>query len=93
LKEYGDVDNMPISSGTKIKVYYLKKKIGKFSSIAIPTDMEVLPQWFIDNFIPKIDKDKQISRLVDNPLDNILKALDITSPTSQELHAHDLFVF
>lgn len=93
LREYGDVDNMPISSGTKIKVYYLKKKIGKFSSIAIPTDMEILPQWFIDDFIPKIDKDKQISRLVDNPLDNILKALDLKSPTNQEIHSHDLFVF
>jgi DNA polymerase elongation subunit (family B) len=93
LKDYGDVDNMPISSGTKIKVYYLKNKIGKFSSIAIPTDMEILPQWFIENYIPRIDKDKQISRLVDNPLDNILKALSLKSPTSQEIHAHDLFEF
>lgn len=93
LVQYGDTENQPIGSGSKIKVYYLKRAIGKFKSIAIPTDLEHLPQWFIDDFIPKIDKDQQINRLVDKPLDNILKAINLKTPTMQILQAEDLFNF
>lgn len=93
LKEYNDLDSYPITSGSKIKVYYLKNKIGKFSSIALPTDAEKPPEWFTEHFIRRLDKDKQIDRLVDKPLGNILKAIDVNVPTAQMLYAEELFIF
>lgn len=93
LKEYGDIDTGAISSGTKIKIYYLRNRMGKFTSIALPSDLEIIPDWFIENFIPLIDKEKQLSRLVDNPLKNILKAIDVPVPTAQTVHANELFIF
>ena len=94
LKEYDDHDTEVITSGTKIRVYYLKNKmLGKFTSIALPSDIEHIPDWFTDNFVPQIDKEKQLSRLVDNPLQNILKAIDVAVPTAQTVHADELFSF
>lgn len=93
LKEYKDIDTGEISSGTKIKIYYLKNKMGKFTSIALPSDLEEPPEWFTENFVSLIDKEKQLSRLVDNPLKNILKAIDVPVPTAQTVHANELFNF
>lgn len=101
LKEYGDTVSMPIKDGMKIKVFYL---IGSFEpyvlfndqqiffkSIALPTDIEVVPQWFLDDF--KVDIDAHIERLVDNPLKNILKAINEVPPTRQTLLVNDLLTF
>lgn len=91
LEEYGDKVSMPIISDMKIKVFYLMGKHGKFKSIALPTDLEVVPRWFLDNF--RVDKDAHIARLVDNPLTNILKAIDKKPPTKQSLMIDSLFEF
>lgn len=91
LKEYKDKISMPIISGMKIKVFYLIGKHGKFKSIALPTDIEVVPQWFLDNF--RIDRDAHIERLVDNPLSNILKAIGKEPPSKQSLYVDSLLVF
>jgi DNA polymerase elongation subunit (family B) len=91
LKEYKDKTSLPISSGMKIKVFYLIGKHGKFKSIALPTDVEVVPQWFLDNF--RIDRDAHIERLVDNPLTNILKAIGKEPPSRQSLYVDSLLVF
>lgn len=91
LKLYGDKASTPISSGMKIKVFYLVGKHGKFKSLALPTDIEVVPQWFLDNF--RIDIDAHIERLVDNPLANILKAIGRKPPSHHSLLVDDLLVF
>lgn len=91
LKEYKDKISMPISSGMKIKVFYLIGKHGKFKSIALPTDIEVVPQWFLDNF--RIDREAHIERLVDNPLSNILKAIGREPPSKQSMYTDSLLVF
>jgi DNA polymerase elongation subunit (family B) len=91
LKEYKDKVSMAITSGMKIKVFYLIGKHGKFKSIALPTDVEVVPQWFLDNF--RIDRDAHIERLVDNPLSNILKAIGKEPPSKQSMYADSLLVF
>lgn len=88
---YNDKVSPPIMSGMKIKVFYLNKKYGKFKSIAIPTDIEVLPQWFLDNFV--VDKEAHIMRLVDKPLGNILKAINKEVPSKQTLLANSVFEF
>lgn len=91
LKEYNDKLSLPISSGMKVKVFYLSTKAGRFKSIAIPTDIEIVPAWFTENFT--IDIQAHIERLVDNPLSNILKAIGKRPPSKQSLIFDELVVF
>ena len=81
LKEYDDRDSLPIISGMKIKVFYLTQKYGRFKSIAIPTDAQGVPEWFTEHFT--VDRDMHIARLVDNPLNNIIKAIGKETPSRQ----------
>ena len=91
LDRFEDRTSMRIMSGMKVKVFYLIGKHGKFKSIALPTDVEVVPQWFFENF--KIDMNAHIKRLVDNPLENILKAIGKRSPTRQSMTFDSIFEF
>lgn len=91
LQQYGDKFNPPITSGTKIKVFYLLQPQGRFKSIALPTDMEIAPKWFTENI--HVDINAHIKRLVDNPLGNILKAIDKKPPSKQSLLVDSLLVF
>jgi DNA polymerase elongation subunit (family B) len=91
LRRYEDSDSLPITSGMKIKVFYLKGKHGKFKSIAIPTDADNVPAWFTENF--EIDYDAHIERLVDNPLLNIIKAIGKEVPTKHTMKVAAAWVF
>lgn len=83
LAESGDKISTPITSGMKIRKYYLKHKVGKFKTIALPTDLEEIPEWFKQNYV--IDEKAMIQRLVDNPINNIVKADGKVPPTRQTL--------
>ena len=83
LSLYNDKVSMPITSGMKIKVFYIKVPYGRFTSIAMPTDSDNAPDWFLDNFT--VDLEAHITRLVDNPLQNILKAVNKKPPTHQSV--------
>lgn len=91
LKKFNDKLSPPITSGTKIKVFYLIGDHGKFKSIAMPTDLEVVPRWFLEEF--RVDREAHIERLVDNPLNNILKAIGKEPPSKQSLLFDSLFEF
>jgi hypothetical protein len=93
LKEYNDNENFPITSGTKIKTYYLKKPIGRFKSIALPTDIETIPKWFIEHFLQRLDINLQVEKLVDDSLQNILDAIGYGVPSEQSLFSEELFEF
>lgn len=93
LKEHNDTASMPIVSNMKIKVFYLKQQRGKFKSIAIPTDIEVVPEWFINEIVPEINIDAHIDRLVNKPLENIFKAIGEKTPTKQSLFVRSVFEF
>lgn len=83
LETYNDKENVQITTGMKIKVFYLTQQYGRFKSIALPTDLEDAPEWFTNNFV--VDRDAHIERLVDNPLQNILKAINKEVPSKQSL--------
>ncbi len=84
LEEFDDRISLPITSGMKIKVFRLKGvHNGRFKCISIPTDADFVPEWFLENFI--IDKPSHIERLVDNPLQNILKAIGERTPSRDSL--------
>ncbi len=91
LKDYEDKDNLPITSGTKIKVFYLTRKYGRFHNIALPTDITKVPDWFLDHFT--VDRDMHIERLIDNPLNNIIKAIGKETPSKQSLVVDELLDF
>lgn len=94
LKVHNDHVSTQIVRGTKLKVYYLTQRfLDKFKSIAVPVDIEQPPQWFIDEFYPIIDREAHAERLVDNPLNNILKAINKESPSKQSLFADNLLGF
>jgi DNA polymerase elongation subunit (family B) len=90
LEKYNDTDSIPITSGMKIKVFYLKGDHGKFKSIAIPTDNEKVPPWFANY---EVDIEAHILRLVDNPLSNIVKAIGEEVPTQHSIKVQSAWVF
>jgi len=91
LDTFNDKESMRIMSGMKIKIFYITKPIGRFKSIAIPVDIEKVPQWFYDKF--EVDRDAHVERLVDKPLGNIIKAIDKESPSRQSLLNNELLCF
>lgn len=93
LDESGDLESMRITSNMKIKVFYLKKKRGKFTSIALPTDIDRIPDWFNEQYSPDIDYTKHIDRLVDKPMGNIFKAIDRIVPTKQSMFTDDCLIY
>lgn len=91
LAKYNDRTSPKITSGMKIKVFYLMGKHGKFKSIAIPTDIEMPPIWFEQYYT--VDKVAHITRLIDNPLSNILKAIGKSTPSIRSLKIESALVF
>lgn len=93
LIKYNDKQSPKIMSGMKLKVFYLTKSFGKFKSIAVPVDIEVMPQWFLDDFVSIIDCDMQIERLIDNPLENMISVLGKIAPSEQTIFEDSIFEF
>lgn len=91
LEQYADKASPAIVSGMKIRVYYLMRPVGRFTSIALPSDLEVVPPWFHENYT--VDMDAHLKRLVDNPLSNILKAIGKVAPSPQSLFDESIFEY
>lgn len=100
LKVNEDKISPELTTGMKLKVYYLKKPMTypeidgfAFKSIAIPVDIEYIPEWFDLQFFSNIDRHVQIEKLVDMPLEHIISAIDLKSPTAQDLVINSLIEF
>lgn len=91
LEEYNDKATMRIVSGMKIQVYYLKKPIGKFKSIALPVDLEAIPDWFTEHWTRQLSRETQIQKLVDSKLKSMLLAINERIPTRKGLLIDELF--
>lgn len=89
--QFKDTKSVAIRTGMKIKVFYLTQTFGRFKSIAIPVDIEEVPQWFFDNF--EVDREAHLERLVDNPLENIFKAIKKEVPSKQSLFVDSALVW
>ena len=90
-KQFNDNESMEIMSGMKIKVFYLNRQYGKFKSIAIPVDTEQVPDWFLEHFT--ISRKDHVLRLVDKPLNNIIKAIGEVTPSKQSIFVDSVLVF
>lgn len=91
LLEYNDKESFRIVSGTKIKTFDLIKGFEGFKSIAVPTDLKSLPQWFFDNISGKIDREAQVKSIVDKPFGAILKAIGEKMPTRKSMAIDEVF--
>lgn len=80
-----------ITSGSKIRVFKLKSKIGKFKSIALPRDIEDVPKWFEKHV--EINIEEHVKSLIDNPLNNIFHAVSRQVPTEQSLFLDSFMEF
>lgn len=94
LDEYGDKESMKLLNGMKIVRYYFVKgkTFGKFNSIALPIDLDIIPDWF-KHFLPYIDKERQIQVLYDSPIRNIITAIGEPLPTEKTLLANEIFTY
>lgn len=93
IDTYKDTETPKITSQMSVRKYYLEKTFGRFSSISVPTDLLFVPEWFKENFIPIIDRDRQISTLVDKTLTNICQAVGKHVPTEKAVMADELLVY
>lgn len=91
LEKFNDKESPMIISNTKIKVFYLDQMYGKFKSIALPTDIEIIPSWFTDNFV--VDRALHAEKLIDNNLAHIFTAIKQEVPTRQTVLTNDLLTF
>jgi DNA polymerase elongation subunit (family B) len=91
LDEYGDKSSLRIVGGMKVMLFYLKKPIGKYKAIALPVDIEEIPEWFTEHFTRLIDRDLQVTKLVDKKLKSMLEAINERIPTRKGLMIDELF--
>jgi DNA polymerase elongation subunit (family B) len=93
LDKHNDTESPRIFSGMKIKTYYLKNAFGKYNAIALPAELNVPPKWFETEFFDNIDKNAQIKRLIDDPIQSILSAIGEQTPTEKILVLKDTLEF
>lgn len=93
LEQHEDNESVKILSGMRIKTFYLKKKIGKFKSIAVPVDLERVPKWFAEEMAPLIDRNEQIVRVIDKVCKPLLVAIGEKLPTRKTLLIEELVEF
>ncbi len=91
LKSFNDKESQPITSGSKIKLVYLKKNDYNFKSLAFPADTIKFPSWFNEYF--QVDMKIMEEKLIDNKLSNIFDALEWSVPTAQSQFNNSIFVF
>ena len=93
-EEHNDKVSPAITSGMKIRRFYLKKPYGRFKAIALPTDMSIfeIPEWFSIEEL-EIDKEEHMKKLVDGPITNVIKAIGEKAPTERSLAFKSVFEF
>lgn len=93
LEYYDDHETLPVGEGMPVRIYYLTKKYGRFHTIAVPTDVKQLPDWFKEHYLEFVDIDEQIKKLVDLTLNNICVAIGKEIPTDKAVIADELLVY
>lgn len=82
---------VPITSGQKIKIIWLKENEFNFKSIAFPSEFENLPDWFNQRF--EVDLNLTEKKLVDKKIDKIFSAIGWQVPTFHSVIVNNLLSF
>lgn len=91
-KDNNDNQSVEITSGMKIKRFILKRPYGRFKAIALPTDTteQEIPEWFSEF---EIDINMHMEKLIDAPLNNVIKAIGELAPTKKSMMIKSIFDF
>jgi len=92
LETHNDNESMKMVSGIRARIFHLKteSKKDKHKSIAIPVDIDIVPKWFIEEILPRVDRKMQIERLMDNVCESLLDAIGEMLPTRKTLLLDEL---
>ena len=91
LELYNDKENDVITSGGKVKVFYLERPSGVFKNIALPIDADYIPDWFKQDF--DIDRKLHAEKLIDANLGHIFDAIGLVVPTRNTLNIERVFSY
>lgn len=80
-----------LMSGAKVKIVCVAKNEWGFTTIAVPTDMERLPQWFTDRF--EIDVKLTEQKMIDSKVGNTFSPIGWEIPTRASALRNKLFEF
>ena len=92
-EQNGDKESERISSGSKIKLYKLKRRVGRVGYIAVPIDQDPAPEWFLEQYWPMIDLKHQLKLIFDGPMAQILTAINKAPPTKNDMVAQECLEF
>ena len=88
---FNDKESLPIISGAKIKIVWLRENQYNFKSIAFNSDNDSFPYWFSTSF--EIDLKTTEQKLIDQKIKNIFEAIGWEVPTEQTLIVNKLLSF
>ena len=75
-----------ISSGDKVTVFYLKNTnkahLLGMKTIAFPSDLDNVPQWFTEEF--EVDTKLTSQKMVDSKIEGIFDAMDLPMPSEKQ---------
>lgn len=91
LEQFKVEDAKPITGGDKVKILWLLPNPDGLTSVAFPTDVEELPEWFKAHY--DVDMKAMEQKLVDQKLQNIFDALEWEVPTLQTELTNSLLAF
>lgn len=81
LKHFNDMSTQPIISGEKVKIFYVKRNEFGLKAIALSSDEDYFPDWFVENF--ELDTKAAEGKLLDNKLERLFAAIGWEVPTHQ----------
>ena len=90
IKNYAPTE-LEIKSGSKVKILWLKKNDHDFKSMAFPSEMETLPEWFCNVFAVDLAITEQ--KLVDAKVGNTFDPLGWEVPTMKTVKLNSLVSF
>jgi len=86
-----DKGSKPIRAGDKVLVFYIKPNQHNFDAVAIPAELTRFPKWFTENFA--VDIKKTETRMFDNKLEGIFKAIGKDVPSPQSVLTNSILEF
>jgi len=91
LELFDDKLTLPIMSGQKIKMVWLKENAYGYTNMAFSSDLDQLPEWFFKNF--EIDVEATETKMIDNTIKKIFDPLGWQVPTPQSVAVQRLLSF
>jgi len=91
IKDTHDQDTIPIITGSKIKLFYIKPNDRNFKSVAISGDADRVPKWFTEHF--KVDEKLMSEKLIDDKISILFTPIGWEVPTARSAIANSLLEF